>query len=212
MAPMSLFPKDADTVVAELSEAIDARSPETGWHVRRVAEYSRLLGELAGLDAASTELLFVAAPLHDAGKIAIPDDVLHKPGPHTAEESTIMRTHAELGRQFFSEHDSPVMRAAAIVAGQHHERWDGQGYPEGMRGEQIHIFGRVTALADVFDALTHPRCYKPAWPLHEALDYLVQESGRRFDPWLVELFMLHVDRFLDIYERLRDPPAAEPAH
>jgi response regulator RpfG family c-di-GMP phosphodiesterase len=98
MAPMSLFPKDADTVVAELSEAIDARSPETGWHVRRVAEYSRLLGELAGLDAASTELLFVAAPLHDAGKIAIPDDVLHKPGPHTAEESTIMRTHAELGR------------------------------------------------------------------------------------------------------------------
>ena len=207
---MSFQSKDADTVVAELSEAIESRSPETGWHVRRVAEYSRLLGELAGLDAELTDLLFLAAPLHDAGKIAIPDDVLHKPGPHTAEERTIMRTHAELGRQFFREHDTPVMRAAAIVAGQHHERWDGQGYPDGLSGEAIHIFGRVTAIADVFDALTHSRCYKPAWPLHQALEYIVGESGSRFDPSLVELFMQHLDRFLDIYERLRD--AHTPVH
>jgi response regulator RpfG family c-di-GMP phosphodiesterase len=204
--------KDASTMVAEMNRAIESRSRETGRHVRRVAEYSRLLGELAGLDAEATALLYEAAPLHDLGKVAIPDDVLHKPGPHTAEESTIMRSHAELGRQFFLEHDSPVMRAAAIVAGQHHERWDGQGYPNGMRGEEIHIFGRVIALADVFDALTHPRCYKPAWPLHQALEYIVGESGSRFDPSLVELFMRHLDRFLDIYERLRDPPAAESAH
>lgn len=203
------FDRAAGTVIAEISRAIASRSPETGWHVRRVAEYSRLLGELAGLDSAEAELLYLAAPLHDTGKIAIPDDVLHKPGPHTSEESTIMRTHAELGRRFFSDQDSPVMRAAAIVAGQHHERWDGQGYPDGIRGEQIHIFGRVTALADVFDALTHPRCYKPAWPLHQALDYLVQESGSRFDPALVELFMRHLDRFLEIYERLRDPGGPE---
>ncbi|MGH8481000.1 MAG: HD-GYP domain-containing protein [Nevskiaceae bacterium] len=201
----SSVPKDAETMVAELSRAIESRSRETGRHVRRVAEYSRLLGELAGLDSETAGLLYQAAPLHDAGKIAIPDDVLHKPGPHTEAESTIMRTHAELGRQFFVEHDSPVMRAAAIVAGQHHERWDGRGYPNGIRGEAIHIFGRVIALADVFDALTHPRCYKPAWPLHQALEYIVQESGSRFDPSLVELFMSHLDRFLDIYERLRDP-------
>jgi response regulator RpfG family c-di-GMP phosphodiesterase len=202
--------KDARAMVAEVSQAIESSSRETGLHVRRVAEYSRLLGRLAGLDTEAIELLYVAAPLHDAGKVAIPEDVLHKPGPHTLEETTIMRTHAELGRQIFLEHDSPVMRAAAIVAGQHHERWDGQGYPNGIRGEEIHIFGRVTAIADVFDALTQPRCYKPAWPLHEALDYLVSESGSRFDPSLVELFMRHLDRFLEIYERLRDAPG--PVH
>jgi response regulator RpfG family c-di-GMP phosphodiesterase len=202
--------KDAEAMVAEMSQAIESRSRETGRHVRRVAEYSRLLGELAGLDAEATALLYQAAPLHDLGKVAIPEDVLHKPGPHTAEESTIMRSHAELGRRFFLEHDSPVMRAAAIVAGQHHERWDGQGYPDGIRGEDIHIFGRVIALADVFDALTHSRCYKPAWPLHQALEYIVSESGSRFDPSLVELFMKHLDRFLDIYERLRDAHA--PVH
>lgn len=205
---MSTVSKDAEAKIAAMREAVEARSRETGAHVRRVAEYARLLGQLAGLDAQNTQLLYLAAPLHDAGKIAIPDDVLHKPGRHTAAESVIMRSHAELGRQFFVDHDSPVLRAAAIVAGQHHERWDGQGYPNGIRGEEIHIFGRVTALADVFDALTHPRCYKEAWPLDRALEYLVRESGSRFDPTLVELFMQNLDQFLDIYERLRDPAGA----
>lgn len=195
-----------------LSEAIEARSRETGNHVRRVAEYSRLLGQLAGLDSRNTHLLFLAAPLHDAGKIAIPDAILNKRGEHTAEESAIMRSHAELGRRIFTKHDSPVLRAAAVVAGQHHERWDGGGYPQGLRGEEIHLFGRITALVDVFDALTNPRCYKDAWPMHRALDYLVQQSGARFDPKLVELFMENLDQFLEIHERLRDPlePEAEP--
>jgi len=206
MTTMSTVSKDAEARVAALREAVEASSRETGAHVRRVAEYARLLGQLAGLDPQSTQLLYLAAPLHDAGKIAIPNDVLHKPGLHTEAESAIMRTHAELGRQFFMDHDSPVLRAAAIVAGQHHERWDGHGYPNGIHGEEIHIFGRVTALVDVFDALTHPRCYKEAWPLDRALEYLVQESGSRFDPSLVELFMQNLDQFLDIYERLRDPP------
>ena len=201
---MSTVSRDANEMVAALSEAMEGRSRETARHVRRVAEYSRLLAQLAGLDPQSTQLLYLAAPLHDAGKTAIPDDVLHKPGPHTEAESTIMRSHAELGRQIFTRHDSPVLRAAAVVAGQHHERWDGQGYPNGIRGEEIHIFGRITAIADVFDALTHARCYKEAWPLHRALDYLVQESGSRFDPSLVELFMKNLDQFLDIFERFRD--------
>ncbi len=201
--------KEHDMVVS-LSEAIGARSPETGNHVRRVAEYARLLGQLAGLDARSTRLLYLAAPLHDAGKIGIPDAVLHKSGAHTEAESEIMRTHAELGRRLFARPGSPVLEAAAIVAGEHHEHWDGGGYPNGIRGEEIHVYGRITALVDVFDALIHPRCYKEAWPLHRALDYLVEQSGRRFDPALVELFMQNLEQFLEIHERLGEAPA--PAH
>jgi response regulator RpfG family c-di-GMP phosphodiesterase len=196
-------------MVVALSEAIEARSRETGNHVRRVAEYSRLLAELSGLDDDTAHLLYLAAPLHDAGKIAIPDAILNKPGSHTEAETEIMRSHAELGRQIFAEHDSPVLKAAAIVAGEHHERWDGLGYPHGYRGEQIHIFGRITALADVFDALTHQRCYKDAWPLRRTLQYLVEERGRRFDPELVDLFMQHLDRFIEVYNRLGDH--VEPA-
>lgn len=194
-------------MVVALSEAIEARSRETGNHVRRVAEYSRLLAELAGLGDDTAHLLFLAAPLHDAGKIAIPDAILNKPGSHTEAETQVMRSHAELGRQIFAERDSPVLKAAAIVAGEHHERWDGMGYPNGFRGEQIHIFGRITALADVFDALTHQRCYKEAWPMRRTLQYLIEERGRRFDPELVDVFMQNLDRFIDIYNRLGDPEA-----
>ena len=193
-------------MVMALSEAIEARSRETGNHVRRVAEYSRLLAQLAGLDEETAHLLFMAAPLHDAGKIGIPDAVLNKPGPHTDEESALMRTHAEIGRHIFESHNSPVLKAAAIVAGEHHERWDGGGYPNGFRGEQIHIFGRILALADVFDALTTQRCYKEPWPLKRTLQYLIEERGRRFDPELVDLFVRNVDRFIEIQARLPDPP------
>ena len=196
----------AQTEVAiSLNQAIEARSRETGNHVRRVAEYSRLLGKLAGLDASSISLLYLAAPLHDAGKIAIPEAVLHKPGPHDEAEVTIMRTHAELGRQMFTHHDSPVLRAAAVVAGQHHERWDGAGYPNGLSGEAIHIFGRITSIADVFDALTHARCYKEAWPVKRALEHLLEERGKRFDPTLVDMFMQNFEQFLEIYNRLGEP-------
>jgi response regulator RpfG family c-di-GMP phosphodiesterase len=207
-ALQSNLPRQGSTLAAALTDALEARSRETGNHVRRVAEYARLLGQLAGLDARSTHVLFLAAPLHDAGKIGIPDAVLHKPGAHTAEETAIMRSHAELGQRIFAQPDSPVLEAAAIVAGQHHERWDGKGYPNGMRGEDIHVYGRITALVDVFDALTHPRCYTDVWPLHQALDYIVEQSGRRFDPALVELFMQNLDQFLEIHERLRDAAGA----
>jgi response regulator RpfG family c-di-GMP phosphodiesterase len=197
--------KAQNEMVVALSEAIEARSRETGNHVRRVAEYSRLLAQLSGLDEETAHLLYLAAPLHDAGKIAIPDAVLNKPGPHTDDEQVVMRQHAELGRRIFEEHHSPVLKAAAIVAGEHHERWDGNGYPNGYRGEQIHIFGRITALADVFDALTHERCYKEAWPLKRTLQYLVEERGRRFDPELVDIFMQNLDQFVAIHNRLADP-------
>jgi response regulator RpfG family c-di-GMP phosphodiesterase len=196
--------KAQSEMVVALSEAIEARSRETGNHVRRVAEYSRLLAQLAGLDDESAHLLFMAAPLHDAGKIGIPDAILNKPSEHTDAEAEIMRSHAELGRRIFEDRHSPVLKAAAIVAGEHHERWDGKGYPNGYRGEQIHIFGRITALADVFDALTHERCYKEAWPMKRTLQYLVEERGRRFDPELVDLFIRNLDQFVAIYNRLGD--------
>lgn len=199
-------------MVVALSEAIEARSRETGNHVRRVAEYSRLLAQLSGLDDETAHLLFMAAPLHDAGKIGIPDAVLNKPGAHTDEEAALMRTHAEIGRRIFESHNSPVLKAAAIVAGEHHERWDGGGYPNGFRGEQIHIFGRITALADVFDALTTQRCYKEPWPLKRTLQYLLEERGRRFDPELVDLFVQNLDRFIAIQNRLQDPPGDQLLH
>ena len=160
-------------MAAAINEALDAhRGGDT--HERRVAEYSRLLAQLAGLDSRSTSLLFQAAPLREAAARVV------------------------------SETDPPVLRAAAVVAGQRNERWDGQGYPHGIRGEEIHIFGRITALADVFDSLTHPRNARDAWPLKQTLEYLVQESGRRFDPSLVELFMKNLDQFIDIHQRSGD--------
>ena len=191
-------------LVLMLGEAIERRSKESGNHVRRVGEFSRRLAELAGLPPDECELLSQAAPLHDAGKIAIPDAILNKPGRHTEEEFEIMRTHAELGGEIFERTELPVLQAAAIVAHQHHERWDGRGYPRGLKGEQIHIYGRISALADVFDALCSERCYKPAWPLEEVLSLIRDESGRHFDPQLVERFLAHIDDFVAIRERFPD--------
>lgn len=199
-------------LVLALSEALEARARKTGRHVRRVAEYARLLAQLAGLDHETAQLLFMAAPLHDAGKIGIPDAVLNKRGPHTDAEAAVMRSHADIGRRLFERHPSPVLKAAAVVAGEHHERWDGLGYPNGFRGEQIHIFGRITALVDVFDALTSARAYKAPWPLSRALRYLAAERGRRFDPALVDLFLQNLDRFVEIRRRLADPPDPGARH
>ena len=198
-------------MVLVLSEAIESRSLETGNHVRRVAEYSRLLARLCGLDENQTQILLLAAPLHDAGKIAIPDAILNKPGRHTDAEFEVMRTHAELGRRIFANHDLPVLKAASIVAGQHHERWDGLGYPDKLKGEQIHIFGRITALADVFDALLNRRCYKEPWPLEQAVQYVRDERGRQFDPQIVDLFLNHMDQFLEIRGRFPESSTGDAA-
>lgn len=191
-------------VVSMLAEAIEERSLETGQHVRRVAEYCALLGRLAGLPEEEVEVLRLAAPLHDAGKIAIPDAILNKPGCHTPEERGQMRRHAEIGERMFARSRQPVLRAAAIIAGQHHERWDGKGYPRGLAGEQIHIYGRIAALADVFDALASERCYKPAWPMPRIMEAITADRGRAFDPKLVDLLLGHLDEFLAIRARLPD--------
>ena len=187
-----------------LSEAIERRSRETGNHVRRVGELSKLLGQLSGLPAEESDMLAVAAPLHDAGKIAIPDAILNKPGKHTEEERVLMKTHAGLGGRMFENSELPALRAAAIIAHQHHERWDGQGYPNKLKGEDIHIYGRITALADVFDALCSSRCYKEPWPIEDVLESVRNEAGRSFDPKLVQLFLDNYDKVAEIRKRYPD--------
>lgn len=193
-------------LVTAIETAISLRASETGNHLRRVAEYARVLGVLAGLDDADADLLARAAPLHDAGKIAIPDSVLAKPDAHDEAEQQLMRSHARLGAELLGKHDSPVLQAATIIASEHHERWDGRGYPAGWKGEQIHLYGRIVALVDVFDALSHDRAHKKAWPLERVLAYIREERGARFDPHLVDLFLGHLEQFVAIFTRLPDPP------
>jgi response regulator RpfG family c-di-GMP phosphodiesterase len=191
-------------LVLMLSEAVEQRSKETGNHVRRVAEYSRILGRLAGLSDSDVEVLATAAPLHDAGKVAIPDAILNKPGKLTDEEMTLMKEHAELGSRIFEGNNLPVLNAARVIAGQHHEHWDGNGYPNRLVGEGIHIFGRIVAIADVFDALSNHRCYKPAWPEEQVLALLEKESGKQFDPALISLWMENLDEIRIVAKQLAD--------
>lgn len=185
-------------IVYMLGEAIETRSRETGQHVRRVAEYCSLIARGIGLSQREADILKIAAPLHDFGKIGIPDAVLHKPGKLEPEEWAVMRQHAEIGREMLARSDREILRAAALLAGQHHEKWDGSGYPQGLKGEQIHIYGRIGAVADVFDALGSRRSYKEPWPLEQILDYLRQQRGLHFDPAIVDWVLGNVDAMAGI--------------
>ena len=192
-------------IVYMLGEAVETRSRETGNHVKRVAEISKVIASYLGLPREEADIIKLASPLHDVGKIGIPDAILNKPGKHTPEEFEIMKTHAELGRQMLRKSKRRVLKAGSIIAGEHHEKWDGSGYPEGKKDEDIHIYGRITAVADVFDALGSDRCYKKAWPLDETLDFINQRSGKDFDPSVVEALMAKIDEVLVIKETYRDP-------
>jgi len=178
-----------------MGEIGETRSKETGNHVKRVAKYSYLLASLYGLDAEQRHLLKMASPMHDIGKVAIPDSILLKPGKLNAEEWVIMKTHASIGYDLLKKSDRPILKAAAIVAGEHHEKWDGSGYPNGASGDDIHIFGRITALADVYDALASDRVYKKAWPLDDVIQLIKDQRGIHFDPKLVDLFMDNLSEF-----------------
>lgn len=191
-------------LVYVLCEAIEKRSRETGNHVRRVGEYAGLLARDAGLPEREARLLALAAPLHDVGKIGVPDSILNKPGRYDQNERNIMSAHAEIGRAMLEGYDRPLLSVAAIVAGQHHERWDGQGYPDRLAGEDIHIYGRITAIADVFDALVSERAYKPAWPLEDVVVYMRENAGKQFDPELTDLFLRRLDDIRTIRERFPD--------
>ncbi|WP_373072654.1 HD domain-containing phosphohydrolase [Sulfurimonas sp.] len=182
----------------------ESRSKETANHVKRVAEYSKLLASLYGLSQEDTDLLHMASPMHDIGKVAIPDSILLKHGKLNDEEYEIMKTHANRGYDMLKHSNRPLIATAAIIAHEHHEKWDGQGYPRGLSGEDIHIYGRITALVDVYDALISDRVYKKAWEEEEVLKHIKEQSAKHFDPKLVELFLNNYRKFQIVGLKYKD--------
>lgn len=196
-------------LIHTLGDVVESRSLETGNHIDRVAEGAALLASLAGLPPDECELLRLAAPMHDVGKIGIPDLVLNKPGKLTPEEFALMQTHTTKGHQILAQSDRPILKTAALVALQHHERWDGTGYPQALAGLDIHVFGRIVAIVDVFDALTSDRCYRPAMNLAEALAVMTEGRGSQFDPDLLDLFFSHLGSFRALLAEAPAEPAPE---
>jgi len=191
-------------VIYAMGEIGETRSKETGNHVKRVALYSKKLALLYGLSYEESNILQMASPMHDIGKVGIPDAILNAPRKLTAQEFDVMKTHAKLGYEMLKHSNKPILKAAAIVANEHHEKWDGSGYPNATSGENIHIYGRITAVADVFDALGSERVYKKAWELEKILALFKEESGKHFDPRVVELFLNNLEIFLEIRNKFKD--------
>jgi HD-GYP domain-containing protein (c-di-GMP phosphodiesterase class II) len=191
-------------IIFTMAEVGESRSKETGNHVKRVAEYSRILALGAGLGEEEAELLKMASPMHDIGKVGIPDAVLKKPGKLTDEEFEVMKNHASLGYDMLKNSTRKILKAAATVANEHHEKWNGRGYPRGLTGEETHIYGRITAIADVFDALGSDRVYKEAWELEKILNLFKEERGEHFDPRLVDVFFERLDDILAVREQFKD--------
>ncbi|CAN7580945.1 response regulator [Pseudoduganella sp. LjRoot289] len=188
-------------IVQRLGLAAEYKDNETGLHVIRMSHYARVLGQAAGLGEAATEDLLHAAPMHDVGKIGIPDRILQKPGALDKDEWKIMQSHATIGADIIGEHGHGMLALARNIALTHHEKWDGSGYPQGLAGEDIPLEGRIVAIADVFDALTSARPYKAAWPVEDAVQYLRQQRGLHFDPELVDLFLARLPAIVEIKER-----------
>ncbi len=193
-------------ILRRLAKAGEYRDTDTGNHVQRVAASCRALAFAAGLSAAQAELIYMASPLHDIGKIGIPDGILLKKGRLTEVEQVIMRRHVEYGADLLDRHDAPVLQVARMIAQNHHEKWNGSGYPVQLAGEAIPIEARIVAICDVFDALTSVRPYKKAWSFEEALGYMRDNAGTHFDPKLVELFLTIMPEVEAIRTNYADPP------
>lgn len=191
-------------IIYTLGEIAETRSQETGFHVKRVAEYTKLLALKYGLPEEEANLLALASPMHDIGKVGISDSILNKPGKLTEEEYATMQGHALSGYEMLKHSSRPILKTAAIIALQHHEKYDGGGYPRGLKGDAIHLYGRITAIADVFDALASDRVYKKAWPLSDIIELFRRERGRHFDPVLTDLFLKHLHEFLEIRSHYAD--------
>ncbi|MEK6805275.1 MAG: two-component system response regulator [Pseudomonadota bacterium] len=192
-------------IIRRLGRAAEYKDDETGLHVIRMSHYARLLAKASGMSEDAADIIFHAAPLHDIGKIGMPDRLLQKTDDLTSEEWKIMRTHPVVGAGIIGKHENELLDTARIVALTHHEKWDGSGYPRGLKGEQIPLAGRIVAIADVFDALTSERPYKGAWTVDAAVTYLKKESGAHFDPTLIECFLSHlpeIQRIQDQYSEL----------
>ncbi len=197
-----------------LAKAGEYRDEETGNHVVRMARYCRLIAEAMSLPEDRCRAIEWAAPMHDIGKIGVPDRILLKPGIHSADESDIMKRHTLIGFEILKESPSQYLQLGAVIALGHHERYDGKGYPRGVRGEEIPLAARIVAVADVFDALISQRPYKHAWSVDQSLDYLARSRGSHFDPECVDAFLKQADRALAIHHELKDglehPPLRQP--
>ena len=198
-------------LIVRLSRAAEHRDPETGAHVLRMAHYSRLIAEKLGLTADYQALILDAAPMHDIGKLGIPDAILLKPGPLTEAEMRIMRKHPKIGARILAGSDAPSIRLAEEIAMTHHEKYDGTGYPRGLKGGEIPLAGRIVAVADVLDALTSERPYKKAWPSEEARTYIAERSGTQFCPHCVEAMLAGWEQVLEIKRSYADEPEPESA-
>jgi len=191
-------------LINKLGNVVESRSSEAGNHVRRMSEVCYLLCRARGYDEDEANLVRRSAPMHDIGKVAIPDAVLLNPGKLDSEQWKIMRQHPSIGYDILKGSERPILQAAATIAHQHHERYDGTGYPQGLKGEEIHRYARIVAVADVFDALTHARCYKPAWSLAEVIDDITAGTGTHLDPEIVELLFANIDAVLAVNARYPD--------
>lgn len=202
-ATQHILDREQETIF-RLAKAGEYRDCETGNHVQRMAKYSRLIAEGLSLDEEHCNAIEVAAPLHDIGKIGIPDFILLKPGKHTPEESAIMKTHPLIGHRILHDSPSKFIALAAEISLGHHEKFDGSGYPHGLSGQNIPLESRIVAVADVYDALTSTRPYKQAWPTEQALQYLLDHQGTHFDPECVQAFIKQLDKIELIEQLLQD--------
>ena len=187
-----------------LGDVVESRSKEAGNHIRRMSEVCYLLALAIGMSVEEATELKQAAPMHDIGKVATPDAILLKPGKLTPDEMEIMKQHASIGFNILKGSKRPILKAAATISAQHHEKFDGTGYPNNLAGKDIHPFARIAATADVFDALTHKRCYKEAWPIEEVLSTIKEMSGVHLDPEMVEALINNIEKVLEINEKFKD--------
>jgi putative two-component system response regulator len=195
-------------IIRRLGRAAEFKDNETGNHVLRMSHYARLIAEAHGLGSEASDIIYSTSPMHDIGKIGIPDSILLKPGKLDAEEWKIMQQHPLMGAEIIGKHENELLETARVIAISHHEKWDGSGYPLGLKGEDIPLEGRIVAIADVFDALLSVRPYKPALPLEQALHYLESQSGRHFDPQLIGAFEKAMPEILRIREIYADENGA----
>lgn len=191
-------------IIRRLAQAAEFRDNETGAHIIRISKYCALFAKALEMDENEIELFAMASPLHDIGKIGIPDNILLKPGRFTNEEFEVMKTHALIGAQLLDGSQSPVMQMARVIALTHHERWDGSGYPKGLKGDEIPLVGQICSICDVFDALISKRIYKNAWTLTDAAKIIIAEKGRQFNPNLVDKFEQLLPQFIEIAKAYND--------
>lgn len=192
-------------IIRRLGRAAEYRDNETGLHIIRMSKFAQLLGKKMGMSDAEAEMVLDASPMHDIGKIGIPDSILLKPGKLDADEWNTMKTHSAIGAEILSGHHSELLETARIIALHHHEKWDGGGYPHGLKGESIPLVARIVALSDVFDALTSERPYKKAWPVEDAIAEIRKLSGSHFDPAVVRAFDVVLPEVINIRDRYAEP-------